>query len=124
MDTSRSFEIDLETEKDSTGQSKALEFERIRSPNIEKIIVRGGKARLKVGSTDRRFQSQTDSILKNKGTIRTNIQNSKIIENKSLKKTKEVKTSSLRWLWLIMFIAAMLLFLQWRFKLFRKDQRQ
>ena len=51
-------QFELETEKDSTGQSKVLEFERIRSPSGEKIIVRGGKVKLKVGSTDRQLYRQ------------------------------------------------------------------
>ena len=123
VDNSQSFELNLETEKDSTGQSKVLEFERIRSPSGEKIIVRGGKVKLKVGSTDRQLYRQKDTLQVNNTSVRTNIQESKITESKSFKKEKEVKTNPFSWLWLTMFasgiIILVLVFLQCKYKLFR-----
>lgn len=116
-------QFELETEKDSTGQSKVLEFERIRSPSGEKIIVRGGKVKLKVGSTDRQLYRQKDTLQVNNTSVRTNIQESKITESKSFKKEKEVKTNPFSWLWLTMFasgiIILVLVFLQCKYKLFR-----
>lgn len=118
-------QFELETEKDSTGQSKVLEFERIRSPSGEKIIVRGGKVKLKVGSTDRQLYRQKDTLQVNNTSVRTNIQESKITESKSFKKEKEVKTQGFTfggYLSLILWILALvtLIFLAWRLKLFRQ----
>lgn len=125
VDNSQVFELDLETEKDSAGQSKALEFERIRSPSGEKIIVRGGKVKLKVGSTDRQLYRQKDTLQVNSTSVRTNIQENKATESKSFNKQKEVKTQGFTfggYLSLIFWILVLgtLIFLAWRLKLFRK----
>ncbi|WP_123873957.1 hypothetical protein [Capnocytophaga canimorsus] len=118
-------QFELETEKDSTGQSKTLEFERIRSPAGEKIIVRGGRVKLKVGSTDRQLYRQKDTLQVNNISVRTSENTQKITENKSFKKQKEVKTQGVTfggYLSLILWILVLgaLIFLAWRLKLFRK----
>lgn len=120
MDSSQSFEINLETEKDSTGQSKVLEFERIRSPNGEKIIVRGGKMSLKVGSTDRQFQFQTDTILKNKETIRTSENINQTTEKQVFNKSKQVEVKGFSfWSYFWVLILVILIFIAWKLKIFR-----
>ncbi|MFJ1429472.1 hypothetical protein ACILE2_01540 [Capnocytophaga canimorsus] len=122
LDNSQSFEMDLETEKDSTGQSKVLEFERIRSPAGEKIIVRGGRVKIKTSAQTSEKITKKDTLQVNNTSVRMSENTQKITENKSFKKQKEVKTQGFVfgvYLWLIAIL--LLLFLAWRLKLFRKN---
>ncbi len=114
-------QFELETEKDSTGQSKALEFERIRSPSGEKIIVRGGKVKIKTSANTSEKITKKDTLQLNNTSVRTSENTQKITENKSFKKQKEVKTQGVTfgfYFWLV--VVLLLLFLAWRLKLFRK----
>ncbi|GIJ93353.1 hypothetical protein CAPN002_05710 [Capnocytophaga stomatis] len=124
LDNSQSVELELETEKDSTGQSKTLEFERIRSPAGEKIIVRGGKVRIKTSAQTSEKITKKDTLQVNSTSVRTNIQESKTTESKSFNKQKEVKTQGFTFggylsliFWIL--ILGILVFLAWRLKLFR-----
>lgn len=124
LDNSQFFELDLETEKDSTGQSKVLEFERIRSPSGEKIIVRGGKVKIKTSANTSEKITKKDTLQLNNTSVRTNIQENKVTESKSFKKEKEVKTQGVTFggylsliFWIL--ILAALIFLMWKYKLFR-----
>lgn len=116
-------ELELITEKDSTGQSKMLEFERIRSPSGEKIIVRGGSLKLKTTHQTADKITKKDTLQVNNTSVRTNIEEYKNTENKSFSKQKEVKQSGLKWLWLTMIVSGILIlvlvFLQWKFKIFK-----
>ena len=125
LDNSRSLELELETEKDSTGQSKVLEFERIRSPAGEKIIVRGGRVKIKTSAQTSEKITKKDTLQVNNTSVRTNIQENKTTESKSFNKQKEVKTQGVTfggYLSLILWILVLgaLIFLAWRLKLFRK----
>ncbi|MFJ1330277.1 hypothetical protein [Capnocytophaga canimorsus] len=125
LDNSQFFELDLETEKDSTGQSKVLEFERIRSPAGEKIIVRGGRVKIKTSAQTSEKITKKDTLQVNNTSVRTSENTQKITENKSFKKEKEVKTQGFTfggYLSLIFWILILgtLIFLAWRLKLFRK----
>lgn len=116
-------ELELITEKDSTGQSKMLEFERIRSPSGEKIIVRGGSLKLKTTHQTADKIIKKDTLQVNNTSVRTNIEEYKNTENKSFIKQKEVKQSGLKWLWLTMIgggiLILVLVFLQWKFNIFK-----
>lgn len=125
LNTLQNFEMELATEKDSTGQSKVLEFERIRSPSSEKIIVRGGSVRLRTADNSVQRSSQYSNNIKEKGIIRTNISEQKTLENKTFSKQKEVKAQGLSFgntfaiiLWVIILL--IVVFLLWRLKFFRK----
>ncbi|GIM53769.1 hypothetical protein [Capnocytophaga cynodegmi] len=125
VDNSQVFELDLETEKGSAGQSKVLEFERIRSPSGEKIIVRGGRVKIKTSAQTSEKITKKDTLQVNNTSVRTNIQENKTTENKSFNKQKEVKTQGFTfggYLSLILWILVLgtLIFLAWRLKLFRK----
>ncbi|MDO4782632.1 MAG: hypothetical protein Q4A09_05360 [Capnocytophaga felis] len=118
-------QFELETEKDSTGQSKTLEFERIRSPSGEKIIVRGGKVKIKTSAQTSEKITKKDTLQLNNTSVRTSENTQKITENKSFKKQKEVKTQGFTfggYLSLIFWILVLgtLIFLAWRLKLFRQ----
>lgn len=121
LDNSQVFELDLETEKDSTGQSKVLEFERIRSPLGEKIIVRGGKVKIKTSAYNSEKITKKDTLQVNNTSVRANIEEYKNTENKSFIKQKEVKTQGFTfsfYLWILLL--TVLVFLAWRLKLFRQ----
>ncbi|ATA75212.1 hypothetical protein [Capnocytophaga sp. H2931] len=118
-------QFELETEKDNTGQSKVLEFERIRSPAGEKIIVRGGKVKIKTSANTSEKITKKDTLQVNNTSVRTSENTQKITENKSFKKQKEVKTQGFTFggylsliLWIL--VLGILVFLAWRLKLFRK----
>ncbi|MFJ1491988.1 hypothetical protein [Capnocytophaga canis] len=123
LDNSQVFELDLET-ADGLGY-RELTFERIRSPAGEKIIVRGGKVRIKTSANTSEKITKKDTLQVNSTSVRTNIQENKTTESKSFNKQKEVKTQGFTfggYLSLILWILVLgtLIFLVWRLKLFRK----
>lgn len=116
-------QFELET-ADSIG-GKELTFERIRSPAGEKIIVRGGRVKIKTSANFSEKITRKDTLQVNNTSVRTNIQENKTSESKSFKKEKEVKTQGFTFggylsliLWILVLVS--LIFLAWRLKLFRQ----
>lgn len=113
-------ELELITEKDSTGQSKMLEFERIRSPSSEKIIVRGGKVRIKISANTSEKITKKDTLQVNNTSVRTNISENKTTEKQIFKKEKEIKSTGFSfWTFTYWLILIALIFIAWRLKLFK-----
>ena len=114
---SQSYEITLESDKDSAGNAKELVYYRIRDGDKETIRVQGGKVILKSIESHSKSHQQADSTL----TI-----NNKIIEKKeerkhgiSQKKQEEKQVEGTHWrsiTWII--IISLILFVAWRMKLF------
>ena len=117
MQQSQSYEVTLESEKDSTGNSKELVYYRIRDGDSETIRVQGGRVTLRTIDNLSKSLRQADSTL----TI-----NNKIIETKeerkhgiSQKKQEEKQVEGTHWrsiTWVI--IISLILFVAWRMKLF------
>ena len=73
--TSQEYEVTVESDKDSVGNSKELTYTRIRDGNNETIKVRGGKVKI---------------------TTKSNLSNSKIVANTTLTSTISTTNNELR----------------------------
>ena len=114
---SQSYEITLESDKDSAGNSKELVYYRIRDGDSETIRVQGGKVTLRTIDNLSKSLRQADSTLA--------IDN-KIIDKKeertheiSQKKQEKKQVEGTHWwsiTWII--IISLILFVAWRMKLF------
>ena len=114
---SQSYEITLESDKDSVGNAKELVYYRIRDGDSETIRVQGGKVTLRTIDNLSKSLRQVDSTL---------YIDNKIIEKKeerkhgiSHKKQEEKQVEGTHW-WSItwVIIISLILFVAWRMKLF------
>ena len=114
---SQSYEITLESDRDSVGNAKELVYYRIRDGDSETIRVQGGKVIIKTIDNLSKSLVEADSTL----TI-----DNKIIEKKeeknykiSQKKQEEKQVEGTHW-WSITWIIviSLILFVAWRMKLF------
>lgn len=111
---SQEYEVTVESDKDSVGNSKELTYTRIRDGNNETIRVRGGKAVIRVKSEKRKVKSEIAATLTN--TIITTNNELRNTESTTAfsHKTKEVNSvMSYWWVWLLL---ALLVWLCWRFR--------
>lgn len=114
---SQTYEITLESDKDSVGNAKELVYYRIRDGDSETIRVQGGRVTLRTIDNLSKSLYEADSTL----TI-----DNKIIEKKeektleiSHKKQEEKQVEGTHWrsiTWVI--IISLILFVAWRLKLF------
>lgn len=111
------YEITLESDRDSVGNSKELVYYHIREGDNEMIRVTGGKVRISGKS------SLSNSLIEAKATLtNTVIQSSKeerrISEAITMAyKTKEVKGIAIKWWWIA--VVLLVVWIGWRYKLFR-----
>ena len=111
------YEITLESDRDSVGNSKELVYYRIRDGDNETIRVTGGKVKISAKS------SLSNSLIEAEATLtNTVIQRSKeerrISEAITMAyKTKEVKGIVIRWWWIAVVLLAV--WIGWRYKVFR-----
>ena len=115
--TLQEYEVTLESDKDSVGNSKELVYYRIRDGDNETIRVSGGKVKITAKN------SLSNSLIEAKATLtNTVIQSSK--EDRRISeaitkayKTKEVKGIVIRWWWVV--VVLLVVWIGWRYKLFR-----
>lgn len=113
----KEYEVTLESEKDSVGNSKELVYYRIRDGDNETIMVSGGKVKITAKN------SLSNSLIEAKATLtNTVIQSSK--EERRISeaitkayKTKDVKGIVIRWWWIV--VVLLVVWIGWRYKLFR-----
>ena len=111
------YEVTLESEKDSVGNSKELVYYRIRDGDNETIRVSGGKVKIMTKN------SLSNSLIEAKATLtNTVIQSSK--EERRISeaitkayKTKEVKGIMIKWWWIA--VVLLVVWIGWRYKVFR-----
>ena len=115
---SQSYEITLESDRDSVGNAKELVYYRIRDGDSETIRVQGGRVTLRTIDNLSKSLRQADSTLtiNNQISQKTETKNQYIEQSKQVQ--KEVKKTSSAFIIgaLILGVVAWIL---WRFKLFR-----
>ena len=113
-----SFELELETLTDSVGNPRELIYTRIRDGDSETIRVTNGKVKLRTTSTHSKSIKQADSTLlyNTKIQTKTEAQKHKYVQFKQV--NKQVKSSVIKHtLWLLLL--ALLIYICWKYKLFR-----
>lgn len=111
---SQEYEVTVESDKDSVGNSKELVYYRIRDGDNETIRVSGGKAVIRVKSEKRKVKSEIAATLTN--TIITTNNELRNTESTTAfsHKTKEVNSViSNWWIWFILLLGV---WLCWRFR--------
>lgn len=115
---SQSYEITLESDKDSIGHSKEVVYYRIRDGDSETIRVINGRVTLKTIDTHSKSLQQANSTLVIDNNIRQKSETQNQYTQHSKQVDKDIKTIPIS-----LIIAALLLgvfaLLLWRFKLFR-----
>lgn len=108
---SQSYELTLESDKDSIGHSKEVVYYRIRDGDSETIRVINGRVTLKTIDTHSKSFQQADSTL----TITTNTKEQSILKTQTarreVQKDKEVKVNSYTWIFFCVLFIIVLFFL-------------
>ena len=118
LQQSQSYEITLESNKDSVGNTKEVVYYRIRDGDSETIRVRNGKVTLKTIDNLSKSLQQANSTLVIDNNIRQKSETQSQYTQHSKQVDKDIKTIPIS-----LIIAALLLgvfaLLLWRLKLFR-----
>ena len=108
---SQSYELTLESDKDSIGHSKEVVYYRIRDGDSETIRVINGRVTLKTIDTHSKSLQQADSTL----TITTNTNEQSILKTQTVRrevqKDKKVKVNSYTWIFFCVLFIIILFFL-------------
>ena len=108
---SQSYELTLESDKDSVGNAKEVVYYRIRDGDSETIRVINGRVTLKTIDTHSKSLQQADSTL----TITTNTKEQSILKmqtaRREVQKDKEVKVNSYTWIFFCVLFIIVLFFL-------------
>lgn len=110
------YEVTLESDRDSVGNSKELVYYRIRDGDNETIRVSGGKVKITTKSSLSNSLIEANSTLTNTITQKTDEKQYISTETTILHKTKEVK-GIIRWWWIVVVLLAV--WIGWRYKVFR-----
>ena len=115
---SQTYELTLESDKDSVGNAKEVVYYRIRDGDKETIRVQGGKVTLRtIDNLSKSLQqANTTLYIDNKINQKSEIQSQYTQATKQVQ--KEVRTIPFAFIIGILLIGAIALLL-WRFKLFR-----
>lgn len=114
---SQEYEVSLESDRDSVGNSKELVYYRIRDGDNETIRVSGGKVKITTKSSLSNSLIEANTTLTN--TITHNMKEKRYTsaETTILHKTKEVKGIVIKWWWIVVVLFAV--WIGWRYKVFR-----
>ena len=113
---SQQYEVTVESDKDSVGNSKELVYYRIRDGDNETIRVSGGKVKITAKNSLSNSLIEANTTLTN--TITHNMKEKRYTsaETTILHKTKEVK-GIIKWWWVAVLPLA--IWIGWRYKVFR-----
>ena len=98
LQQSQTYEITLESDKDSVGNAKDLYFTRMRDGTNEALVIRGGKATIHINQNNNQALTQEDTITQ-ESTI-TSQQQATIVQEQRQTTKSQKQVSSLPW-WLI-----------------------
>lgn len=115
---SQSYELTLESDRDSIGNAKELVYYRIRDGDSETIRVQGGKAIIKVKNEERKAKHEADSTLLYNTKISTKNRDQTQTFTKEKQVQKHIKSSPVRFAFWLLLIAV-LVFVLWKYKPFR-----
>ena len=115
---SQSYEITLESDKDSVGNAKDVVYYRARDGDSETIRVQGGKVTIKTIENHSKSLQQADSTLTINNKISQKSETKNIYTEHKKEVQKEVKTIPIA-LIIGALLLGVLVLLLWRFKLFR-----
>ena len=115
---SQSYEVTLESEKDSAGNAKELVYYRIRDGDSETIRVRNGKVTLKTVDNLSKSLQQADStlVINNQISQKSEVKKQEASQSKQVE--KQVQGTLIRYIFWIL-VVGVLLYVAWRLKLFR-----
>ena len=112
----KEYEVTLESDRDSVGNSKELVYYRIRDGDNETIRVSGGKVKITAKSSLSNSLIEANTTLTNTITQKTDEKRYISAETTILHKTKEVK-GIIKWWWIVVVLLAV--WIGWRYKVFR-----
>ena len=110
------YEVTVESDKDSVGNSKELVYYRIRDGDNETIRVSGGKVKITTKSSLSNSLIEANTTLTNTITQKTDEKRYTSTETTILHKTKDVK-GIIKWWWIV--VALLAVWIGWRYKVFR-----
>ena len=110
------YEVTLESDRDSVGNSKELVYYRIRDGDNETIRVSGGKVKITTKSSLSNSLIEANTTLTNTITQKTDEKRYTSTETTILHKTKDVK-GIIKWWWIV--VALLAVWIGWRYKVFR-----
>ena len=113
----KEYEVTLESDRDSVGNSKELVYYRIRDGDNETIRVSGGKVKITTKSSLSNSLIEAKTTLTNTITQKTEEKRYISTETTILHKTKDVKGIVIRWWWIV--VVLLVVWIGWRYKLFR-----
>lgn len=113
------YELELETLTDSVGKPRELIYTRIRDGDSETIRVTNGKVKIKATNTHSKILQQADSTLlyNTKIQTKTEAQKHKYTQHKQV--NKQVKNSTIRHIFWLLLLLALLIYICWKYKPFR-----
>nr|DAN64553.1 MAG TPA: Protein involved in gliding motility 9 Secretion System Type.5A [Caudoviricetes sp.] len=114
--TLQEYEVTIESDKDSVGNSKELVYYRIRDGDNETIRVTGGKVKITTKNSLSNSLIEANSTLTNTITQKTNEKRYTSTDTAFLHKTKEVK-GIIKWWWVV--VVLLVVWIGWRYKVFR-----
>ena len=119
LQKSQSYEITLESDKDSAGNAKELVYYRIRDGDSETIRVQGGKVTLKTIDNISKSLHQADStlVINNQISQKSEVKKQETSQSKEVE--KQVRGTPIRYIFWILVIGV-LVYVAWRLKLFRR----
>ena len=118
LQKSQSYEITLESDKDSAGNAKELVYYRIRDGDKETIRIRNGKVTLKTIDNISKSLHQADStlVINNQISQKSEVKKQEASQSKQVE--KQVRGTPIRYIFWIL-VVGVLVYVAWRLKLFR-----